>query len=406
MKRIFLFFLSAIALDLQGFAQFKEGYIINNNDETIQGYINYEGSINNSDRCEFKLNREGEIKTYKPGEIKAFRFNDSKYFSTWELSVNNELKTIFIEWLIRGRASLLSYSRPVDGTRYFLLLENDSLVELTNTMRSFNKDGKTYERRNQEYKNTLSFYFKDAPSLKPEIEVSAFKGESLIKITKDYHELTCKTGDCIVFEEKNRDMIFTWGISTDFVNSKFILNSDLQHEVFPSKSLGFGLALNIENLPAVSPKFTARFNLTIHSALFRYDTTDTWSLITDDRICKIMVARIPLRVTYKFTHKKLNPFLSLGAVVNLRFSYKQYDQRLVDFITRSRPDNPYTSKVNLFQFAVNAGAGFEYLVNPKFALNAGYEYEIAPQFFGTYIDDHSRNMNHVFYLSALFKLKK
>jgi len=82
MKKLSLIALLVISISQVISSQFKEGYIINNDNDTIRGYINWQGSIINSNRCEFKLTPEGESRRFKPGDISAFRFNDSKFFST------------------------------------------------------------------------------------------------------------------------------------------------------------------------------------------------------------------------------------------------------------------------------------------------------------------------------------
>ena len=402
MKRISFIALLAIGISQLIFSQFKEGYIIKNNNDTIRGYINWEGSIINSNHCEFKLTPDGESQKYKPGEISAFRFNDSKFFSTWDLNTNNQVKRVFIEWLIKGRASILAYSGEGAEIKYFLLTEDSKLTELTNTMQEFVNDGVSYKRNNQEYKNILLYNFRDCPSLDAQIKSTLLDGKALLKITKKYHEMTCTTENCVVFEEKSRNMVFDWGVYSGFLSSKWILNSDLPEKVYSANSFGYGLALNISNLPALSPKFSVKVNFAIFSSMYIYDTTDVMPLITDDRIVKIGYAKIPIQLSYRFTHKKLSPYISGGGTVNVRFSYKQFDQHLTDWITRSRPSNPYTSKVNPMQFGLSSGFGFEYISSPGLRFNLGYDFELCPRLYGTYADDHSRVMNNIIYLRAYF----
>lgn len=406
MKKSSLIISLLIIFNLLTFSQFKEGYIINNSNDTILGYINWEGSIINSNQCVFKINTDGDPQVYKPGDIKAFRFNDSKLFTTWNLTIDNQPKKVFIEWLIKGRASLLAYSGAAPVTKYFLLTEDGTLTELTNSTYEFVNEGVAYERKKQEYINTLLFNFRDCPLLETKIKSTPFKSKSLINITKKYHELTCKTEDCIVFEEKNRDMIFKWGIYSGFLNSQWTLNNEVPEKVYPVNTIGFGAAVNISNLPGLPPKFSAKVNLALFSSIYSYDTTDAWALITDDRILKITYVKIPMQLSYRFTHSKFSPYVSAGATINLRFIYTQYDQYLTDFITRSRPSSPYSSKVNPFQFGVNSGLGFDYSVSPNLIINIGYDFEYCFRQYGTYPDDHSKVLNNIVYLRAYFFSKK
>jgi len=213
MKKTALLFAFIIAATLQCNSQFKEGYIITNDDKTINGYINFQGSINNSDHCEFRLQPEGDVRVYEPGEIKAFRFNDSKYFSSMEISINNNPKIVFLEWLIKGRVSILEYKPSISETRYFLITEDNSIIELTNSSQNIIKDGNIYDIKKQEYKNTLFYYLADCPTLKPNIETSLFSSKSLINIAKEYHARTCDSWDCIIYEAKDRKLKYSIGFS-------------------------------------------------------------------------------------------------------------------------------------------------------------------------------------------------
>ena len=403
MKPFYLIGLFTI-ISFSGFSQFKEGFIIKNNNDTISGYINFEGSLLNSDHCAFELQLNSDVKIYKPGDIKAFRFINSKYFVTREILVNNMPQKVFLEWLIQGRASILTYTQSVSDIRYFLLLEDGSLIELTNTIQEIDADDKHYIRDNKEYVNILEFYFRDCPSLQSRIETVPFDSRSLIKITKDYHDRTCKTGDCIIFEDRDRKLKFDFGISADFLNSSLRLNNAVPEKVSVSNTIGYGLAINITNLPLLSPKFSARMNILFQNSLFKYDTTGSIFKFKDDRIYKINYVRIPLQVNYSFSQKKLNPYISLGISLNLRFAAKEYDQTLINVIR-----NEFIFREDLgikpFQFGLNSGLGLNYIISPGLKILFGYDFEFSPRFFGT-VNDYSFNMNNFIQCAVYYKIKK
>jgi hypothetical protein len=66
-----------------------------------------------------------------------------------------------------------------------MLLEDGSLVELTNTPQKYQQYGVEHERMKQEYISTLSFYFRDCPTLQPKIENVKFNSKALLNITSD-----------------------------------------------------------------------------------------------------------------------------------------------------------------------------------------------------------------------------
>ncbi|MFZ0282101.1 MAG: hypothetical protein WAL29_10650, partial [Bacteroidales bacterium] len=384
------------------------GYIVQNNNDTINGLINFEGSITNSSQCVFKLSNESDIQIFKPGEIKSFRFTDGKYFTSREILLDDQIKTVFLEWLIQGRASILTYSKSLISIKYFLLLETDSLIELTNTLYDFNSNGISYKRNKREYVSTLKFYFRDCPPLQTQIESVPFEGKSLINITKKYHDRTCETGDCIIFEDRNRKLKYTLGISSNFHTNSLKLNNSRPEKVRVSNTIGYGFAVNISNLPLLSPKFSADILFTYQNSLFRYDTS-TFSKtyinahrIKDDKIFELKYIRIPIQLTYRFSQKKLNPYVSLGININLRFQSKFYEKTIITYVMI---DDSYDTGIGPYQFGLNSGIGIKYNISEMLVLKLGYEYEYSSRFFGSFAGDHSYNHNRFIHFTTYYKFK-
>jgi hypothetical protein len=410
MKKALIFLLAIFILNQPGLPQFKSGYIVTNENDTIKGFINFEGSIVNSDRCEFRLPAGGESQVFKPGDIQAFRFDDSKLFSTWDLNVGDQQKKVFIEWLMKGRASLLTYTGNVPDVRYFLLAEDGTFTELTNTTYQFSNESqggfiKEYERKKQEYVNTLLFYFRDYPPLDPQIKATQFNSKSLMRITKTYHEKTCPSYDCIVYEQAGRKMTIDWGIYAAYNYSIWKINNGVPENVYPLSVAGLGLALDISNLPSLPPKFRARVGLGFSSITYKYDTLGIYPLIDDDKILKLTNARVPLQIAYRFSESKISPYLSGGLTVNLRFGYRQYDRHLTDFVTQSMRGSAYDGKVSPIQFGLNFGPGMDFEASPRLRFNFGYDLEYCRRMYGTNPDDHSYNLNHIIYIRTYFKRK-
>jgi hypothetical protein len=403
MKQFYLVSLFII-ISISGFSQFNKGFIIENSNDTIFGYINFEGSLLNSKHCAFELQLNSDVQIYKPDDINAFRFVNSKFFVTREILVDNQPKKVFLEWLIKGRASILTYTQSVSVVRFFLLLENDSLIELTNTTKEIDSDDKHYIRVNEEYIGILKFYFRDCPSLQSSIERVPFTSKSLIKITEDYHNRTCETGDCIIYEDRNRKLKFDFGISADFLSSRLRLNNSIPEDVYLSNTIGYGLTIKMTNLPLLSSKFSSRLNIIFQNATYRYDITGLSSQIKDDRICKINYLRIPFQMNYNFTQKKLKPYISIGINLNLRYGYKDYDQYLIH---RVRMENLGKSDLGIkpVQFGLNSGLGMDYVIAPDLGILIGYEFEYSPRIFGTSVNDYSYNLNNYIQFAVYYKFK-
>jgi hypothetical protein len=381
-------------------AQFKEGYIITNNNDTLVGYLNFEGSMINSNRCSFKSAPDSDAVTYYPGEIIGFRFNNSKFFITREIFRENELQKVFLEWLIKGKASILEYAGDLNP-RYFILLENDSLYELENTKEIKNIDEIDYSVENKEYVGALRYYLQDAPSLSPRINTLSFDDKSFIKIAHDYHEQVCKDEACIIYEDTHRKINTSLGVAVNNFYSQLKLNNTKAENAYLASTFGFGISGEFSNLPILSPKFSLRLNAMYYHIIYSYSLEGlNYTYGDDERLFAIDFIRVPLQLTYKFSHSKLKPFVGLGLAANIRFGFTPYNQLLVNYITEHYD---YSFGVTVLQLAVNGGLGLEYLVSKKIGFSFETDYEVAFGFFGTWINDLSWNWNLLFQLGAFYR---
>jgi len=107
-KSFSIFLILFLTLSSSVYSQYRKGYVIDNKSDTASGYIDFEGSLTNSGRCKFIHMPDSTEHTFYPGEINAFRFIGSKYFTSSAIPVNGETKKVFLEWLIKGRASILT----------------------------------------------------------------------------------------------------------------------------------------------------------------------------------------------------------------------------------------------------------------------------------------------------------
>jgi hypothetical protein len=405
--RILCVFLLFICTPL--LSQFKKGYIITNSNDTTYGYIDFEGSAVNTTHCKFISLPDSTKHIYYPGDIKAFRFTGSKYFSTWEIRIDNELKNVFLEWLIKGRASILLYTPKDMKTRYFLKMDNDSLFELINTV-SLNtglithgifKEEVTYEHNSKEYVGTLIYCLRDCPSLQSTIENSSLGGNPLIKIVKKYQEITCRDQQCTLFEDKDRKLKCEIEVSCNKLFSQIRFNTKDVPEKSPlTQSFGVGVGINIYNLPLVSPRFSISTKFVyFNSLLYKYDY-NPWS--KENRLSSFNYLRIPWQLNYKFSYRKFTPVLSLGFTTDFRLGYTYYDPNLVQSVTTLYY---YLEEIRIPQFGLDPGLGFKYSLTRQTAINIWFDYEHALKFFGGSVSDLSTVDNYFVQASFSFKLR-
>lgn len=135
MNNIRVLFISiCLSIPLIVFCQFdnyKDGYIITNNQDTLWGKILYPLNTNTPQHCSFKFNDNVIAVDYKPSDILGFRYIGSKCFITKNINLRGLNKICFIELLVSGLVDIYYYEDLVEST-YFIEDSNGILIPLTN----------------------------------------------------------------------------------------------------------------------------------------------------------------------------------------------------------------------------------------------------------------------------------
>lgn len=190
---IFLF----LAQIINAQTDFRPGYIIPLSGDTIFGKIDYRGDLTMGKLCKFKSN-DGQISDYSPNDISAYRFIDSRYFVSRELSGNK----VFLEFLVKGEVNIY-YFREASGDHYYLDSDVYRLIEIPYSEGIRREDGKDYYFESTKHIGILKYYMKDAPELAAKINnIKKPEHSTLISIAEDYHNAVCKDEECIVFKKK------------------------------------------------------------------------------------------------------------------------------------------------------------------------------------------------------------
>jgi hypothetical protein len=367
------------------FAQYKEGYIITNTNDSISGLIKYEGAIKNSASCTFKNTVDDYETIYKPYDIVGFRFKDSKYFISDQILIDNKPTPVFLEWLIKGEANILCYSPKDLNIRYFIRVENDSLIELKNTSIAKTIDNREYQINKKEFIATLKNYLKDEPKLFSQIEsIQSLDDKRLIELSKDYHSLKCSNEECIVFEDKNRKFLLHIAPTASYINTKAFLNSKNKESIGLTSDFGYGINLKFTNSPTLAPKFSYNIGFIFHNFEYLYNSEIKY--VNDYRIASTKYIHIPCQVQYKILNQNNSFFISGGPTINFRYNFEFYDDLLINTLTEHYS---YNLGFKPIQLGINAGLGYEYHFSDKFYLNISYSTEYLFRFWGTYVSDKS-----------------
>lgn len=364
MKYFFTLFLLMSVLGALGQMDYRPGFIITLNHDTIYGKINYVDDVQNSLNCNFKSDYDIEIQRFKPGEILAYRFVNSKYYVTKEVKVEDNNRLLFLEFLIKGKVNVY-FCRTERGDHYFI--EKDSMMnELVNEDITFIEEGVTYSRESQQYKGVLNYYFQDCPELQREISDISLQKKSVIKLTKKYHELSCSSEQCTVFERPEVKVKTELAISAKYSSATFWYGHTnfgwfFKCDDYPLTMLDMNIKMNIPDLNE---------NIFVGSTLrFVYvlapEKIENY-LMMDIRSSNISLAGLLLDGYYKYPFGKLIPYFHAG----IGF-YRLTHMKIMNAIgeTIEGFDNLKTS------FGFTTGAGLQYNLNDKVFLFISGNYE-------------------------------
>jgi len=118
---LIIFFL-VIIQHLTAQTDFRDGFIVKLNMDTVYGQVDYRGDALSAKVCKFKNNLITKVEEYSPYDIAGYGFIDGKNYVTKTLDMGEEIKILqqkyFVEFLVKGLVNLYFYRDDKD--HYFI----------------------------------------------------------------------------------------------------------------------------------------------------------------------------------------------------------------------------------------------------------------------------------------------
>jgi hypothetical protein len=256
---------------------FREGYLIDNANDTTWGFIHYQGVFQESRVCLFRAEPNARTKAYFPRDLKAFRFTGSRYFLSKEIQNGVKKDTVFMEYLLNGIVSLYSYYDN-GALRYFANTQEDSLLELEIQDKIVYVNGKRFLKEDKRYIGILKFLFSKSPSIMQRVETMDLTQKGLVGVAHDYHQEVCDGEACIIYEKslKPTNDRFQFGPMVNLTTYSFKNLEQTDHSLWPWQYSTFnktvfpavGLFLK-KNLPRIHDRLFLQYEgLYAHDQLF------------------------------------------------------------------------------------------------------------------------------------------
>ncbi len=359
-------------LELKAQSDFRNGYIVKNDNDTIYGLIDYRGNKANAKKCTFRKDLNSAKQAFNPDEIKSFRFINSKYYVSKNINVGNETKQLFLEYLINGIIDIYYYRDGI-GEHYLVDNGEGNLYELKNEEKLVIVHNTQYFKESKEYVGILKVMFKESPLISKKVENISLNHKSLINITRDYHNEVCTDGECIIYEKKLPKTKSTYGI---IIGCNYLKTSGYGSGIFPSAGMFFKV-----NMPSVNERLYfqyegtySRINLTTSKSF----TESVYALIylsheslTQDVFNNVCVMK------YEFPKGKIRPTFQMGGFVNyfIKTDYKGNIEAKYSwgdtYSSYQFNGNPFSK----FDFGINCGVGLKslYLNDKELFIDLRYQ---------------------------------
>lgn len=200
MKYVILLSFIFISFHLYSQKDFRNGNIIGFNGDTIKGELEYKGDIENSRLIHFRNKDIDSV--YRPFDIESYYFENGKFYTSKIAIIGYDTLKIFAEYLVKGKRDLF-FNRSKSGFHYLISVSDLIIKELPYKIEVVNIDGVNYQKESKPFVGLLKSYFNDCPLLFTEIDLlESPERKSLISLTKEYNDIICGDGKCIIYDRK------------------------------------------------------------------------------------------------------------------------------------------------------------------------------------------------------------
>ncbi len=332
---ILLFALSILSIESFSQYDFRKGFVVTNSLDTIQGLIDYTHPEARSKVCAFKKDDKSQITFYNPKKIHSYYVSNSTFLSK-PLNISDTLDHYFVEYLVDGIVNL--YFLQFDGKYYYFIEKENEIYNLSNELVEVNIDGSIKYKNSNQYMGILNWLLSDVP-LREEIYNTKFDHNSLINITKSYHNLVCNDQECIVYYKRKRKLLDTkWqiniGFSLGLIHSNVFLSTKFDTG---EKIERFGNLYDQYNLISTNKDLNSSATNIIPGLFLQLDRNTKYMFSTGLFFEKLSYSafdftliQFPFLIDYELLrYKNVIPYLSFGTGFDFNVNLKTKETKYV-----------------------------------------------------------------------------
>ncbi|MEQ8239912.1 MAG: outer membrane beta-barrel protein [Cyclobacteriaceae bacterium] len=307
--RLTLILLLIIVGSSYGQNDFRSGFIITLDNDTIQGQVDYRSNSKNYESCIFR--GEQDETEYYPIQILGFGYNNDKFFSSKIIDGS------FVEVLVDGDISLFMSKGK------FYIKKDTSYFELESRVEKVEINGKVGTKETSKWRGILSYLISDCfPNSNAQTANIKFDEKSLTRLIIKYNK--CKGSEFTEFKASKPQTKFDFGVTVGLSKSQiqtsarsgfFYYLDDSYSSVDPSIGVLFAFSF-----PRITEKisFQGEFHFLKSSYSSLVILESPTEFISEspteyhDTFIELSTLTIPFSMKYSFPEKKYGVYLQAG----------------------------------------------------------------------------------------------
>lgn len=328
---------------------FRNGFIITLEQDTIIGQVDYRSNSNNYKSCIFKGEQEESV--YYPDEILGFGYDHDKFF------LSQIVEGSFVEVLVLGEISLFK------STNEFHLKKDTSVYTVKSFYEEVKINGKVFKTENTNWKGIVSYLMSDCISnLNSILSKLRLEEKSLTELVVKYNE--CKGRAFTEFKTNQPWAKYSIGASMGIARSEIQTKNDLDYMFYMDASyisldpvMGILVEMSMPRLNEnLAVQAEIQFIKSSYSSLTLINTSTTYY----DTYIDLSTLSVPLSLKYTFPEKRFGWYLQGGA--NLDYHVKLTSKLLIENVygnvVHTLPErSAFPLSVNKFQLGYWGGVG-------------------------------------------------
>ena len=177
---VFIVLVSAYPLSAQ--KDFRAGFAVLSNGDTLHGFVNYGSPKRNISLCQFRPDKNSSVVEYKPDQLLAYGFTGDKFYESRNYSSSEGVKKVFMEIVVKGKLSILKY-----GVQFYVQKAPGDLVELKTEQKEKKVNGVIEVITVNSFVGVLNSITQDCPAVHDVVSKTRLSTKSLSEFAVQYN---------------------------------------------------------------------------------------------------------------------------------------------------------------------------------------------------------------------------